>query len=110
MIAGHTAQVVAFGKCTGYVDTYWDRCLARSAIVTECLLKELGLMDRTPVTEDRRDGNEVAEIRARYFDTGKAGGPYNKKKWPLEARHAIEVLFDEIDRLRARYEPYRPQQ
>ena len=36
MIAGHTAQVVAFGKCTGYVDTYWDRCLARSAIVTEC--------------------------------------------------------------------------
>lgn len=109
MIAGHTAQVVAFGKCTGYVDTYWDRCLARSAIVTECLLKELGLMDRTPVTEDRRDGNEVAEIRARYFDTGKAGPGYNKKKFPIEARHALEVLFDEIDRLRNRYEPPRSQ-
>lgn len=67
-------------------------------------------MDRTPVTEDRRDGNEVAEIRARYFDTGKAGGPYPLKKWPIEARNAVNVLFDEIDRLRARYEPPRPQQ
>ena len=108
MIAGHTAQVVAFGKCTGYVDTYLGQ-MPCPLCSRDGVLKELGLMDRTPVTEDRRDGNEVAEIRARYFDTGKAGGPYNKKKWPLEARHALEVLFDEIDRLRNRYEPPRSQ-
>jgi hypothetical protein len=109
MIAGHTAQVVVFGKCTGYVDTYLGRHPCPLCNLTG-VLQELGLMDRTPVTEDRRDGNEVAEIRARYFDTGKAGAAYRKAKWPIESRHAIEVLFDEIDRLRARYEPPRPQQ
>jgi hypothetical protein len=65
------------------------------------------LMDSTPVTYDRRDGNDVAEVRARFFHTGKCQGhPYKNLKPEIKA--GFEILFDEIDRLRCKYEPARP--
>jgi hypothetical protein len=71
-------------------------------------------MDETPVRVDRRDTPEISEIRARFFDTGapdQRGHPseaYTKVSSTL--RWAINVLFDEIARLRDKYEPMRPQQ